>query len=206
MTETAVQENNTIQNEGWFIPDNMLTSYVSGSNDYSMGLPEDKQLSWFNFNLNLPLESEVEAKEKQIAIQQQVQLGIITVVQQPQIPQQSQQPIIQNNTFDGQVLPVEVIQFLEMRITPAFITMLNGKEVELSDIPTTQQPIQESSKPVIQTDTRILKPVIPSLVDEFVNKAKDKYSFRLDGKKGKTGRNDPCPCGSLRKFKECHGR
>jgi uncharacterized protein len=25
-------------------------------------------------------------------------------------------------------------------------------------------------------------------------------------KAGKTGRNDPCPCGSGRKFKECHGR
>jgi len=23
---------------------------------------------------------------------------------------------------------------------------------------------------------------------------------------GTTGRNDPCPCGSGRKFKQCHGR
>jgi uncharacterized protein YecA (UPF0149 family) len=25
-------------------------------------------------------------------------------------------------------------------------------------------------------------------------------------KKGKAGRNDPCPCGSGLKYKKCHGR
>jgi uncharacterized protein YecA (UPF0149 family) len=29
-------------------------------------------------------------------------------------------------------------------------------------------------------------------------------TFRRDA--GKVGRNDPCPCGSGRKFKQCHGR
>jgi len=28
---------------------------------------------------------------------------------------------------------------------------------------------------------------------------------RRDGKTGKVGRNDPCPCGSGRKYKKCHG-
>ncbi|UCE86345.1 MAG: SEC-C domain-containing protein, partial [Deltaproteobacteria bacterium] len=28
---------------------------------------------------------------------------------------------------------------------------------------------------------------------------------RLEGKAGKVGRNDPCPCGSGRKYKKCHG-
>ena len=36
-------------------------------------------------------------------------------------------------------------------------------------------------------------------------KAKEGDPASLLGKKQKVGRNDPCPCGSNKKFKKCHG-
>ncbi|MEY2731016.1 MAG: hypothetical protein RL584_2142, partial [Pseudomonadota bacterium] len=37
--------------------------------------------------------------------------------------------------------------------------------------------------------------------------AQDRLAVRTVQREGaKVGRNDPCPCGSGKKFKQCHGR
>ena len=41
--------------------------------------------------------------------------------------------------------------------------------------------------------------------DEIMNILADEEGRSHPGK-AKTGRNDPCPCGSGMKFKKCHGR
>lgn len=42
--------------------------------------------------------------------------------------------------------------------------------------------------------------------DEIPNNPGFKYLFSNDRKKSKVGRNDPCPCGSGKKYKKCCGR
>ena len=49
--------------------------------------------------------------------------------------------------------------------------------------------------------------------NEFGDRTKVRYSYNdiaqeVFGKRfgGKIGRNDPCPCGSGRKYKQCHGK
>ena len=37
-------------------------------------------------------------------------------------------------------------------------------------------------------------------------KVEAKPSIIISGEKKKVGRNDPCPCGSGKKYKQCHGR
>ena len=43
--------------------------------------------------------------------------------------------------------------------------------------------------------------------DAFVERSTGRKVFRNpDGTPMKVGRNDPCPCGSGKKYKKCHGR
>ena len=47
-------------------------------------------------------------------------------------------------------------------------------------------------------------PVVPEGADEGVAVAERVQPFVRPGEK--VGRNDPCPCGSGKKYKHCHGR
>ena len=40
----------------------------------------------------------------------------------------------------------------------------------------------------------------------LINDSEDKVSKKQPVKKQKIGRNDPCPCGSGKKYKQCHGK
>ena len=51
---------------------------------------------------------------------------------------------------------------------------------------------------------RLLAILAPYLPEPLVLKSAAKKSG--EGLRGKVGRNDPCPCGSGKKFKHCHGR
>ena len=57
------------------------------------------------------------------------------------------------------------------------------------------QPAPEPPRPSApQPDPRLRPPPTPEPVAPYVREAP------------KVGRNDPCPCGSGKKFKQCHGR
>jgi preprotein translocase subunit SecA len=50
-----------------------------------------------------------------------------------------------------------------------------------------------------------IKPPAPSLMAEAVG-ARTSPQAQTQGSTRKVGRNDPCPCGSGKKYKHCHGR
>ena len=40
----------------------------------------------------------------------------------------------------------------------------------------------------------------------FIEMSKSPSKKQMERKPPKVGRNDPCPCGSGKKFKKCHGK
>ena len=57
---------------------------------------------------------------------------------------------------------------------------------------------------------QVMTPEQKAKIEEMQRKAREeqlaKVSQENDPKKWHVGRNDPCPCGSGKKFKNCHGR
>lgn len=195
MTTMEAPENKSQeQTNEWFIPDNILTSYLDAANNYSETVTEN-DLKWFNFDIPVPQETPKEAKEREQATMHQVQLGILRVVNQPQQQQRPQQTQPQNVQPPQPALAPDVAQSMGCIITPAFISKLNGEDVNYDSIPAEQPP-------------QPIKPKQDDIVESIINNAaakKEKYKFSLTGKQ-KIGKNDPCPCGSGQKFKRCHGR
>jgi hypothetical protein len=183
----------------WFVSDNALTSYVNPKNDYKSEIATE-EIKWFNFNISTPAETEQEAKEREMATRQQIQLGILRVQQPPPSAPQIQESSKSNVQPPQHALDPEIARAMECRITPAFVSMLDGKPVDMQSTDQAQ-PIQHMATPEVK------KTVIDSLADQFVNQhkiEKEKYKFSLTGKK--IGKKDPCPCGSGHAFFRCHGR
>ena len=51
-------------------------------------------------------------------------------------------------------------------------------------------------------------PAVPSSqpIQSFPSKSKNTPGLPVEARRAKVGRNDPCPCGSGRKYKKCHGK
>jgi hypothetical protein len=183
----------------WFVSDNALTSYVNPKNDYKSEFGSE-EIKWFNFNISTPAETEQEAKEREMATRQQIQLGILRVQQAPPSPQPVQQSNGKVIQPPQHALDPEIAKAMECRITPAFVSMLDGKPVDMQSIP---EPTNNVGVNIIDPPKNKIDQMAEQLLN--ANKNSEKYKFSLNGKQ-KIGKNDPCPCGSGQKFKRCHGR
>ncbi|MFT6103186.1 MAG: preprotein translocase subunit SecA [Candidatus Endobugula sp.] len=94
-----------------------------------------------------------------------------------------------------------------------FQSMLQSIKEETVRIVTRVEPVSEERMAEMEAERRrqmeaemqMLHADSPSLIgDENVGRKQDDQTFVRDGKK--VGRNEPCPCGSGKKYKQCHGK
>ncbi len=70
-----------------------------------------------------------------------------------------------------------------------------------------REPAEKLAPPPMELHHAPPPPSMPIAMNPAANPARLPASARASGAaKSKTGRNDPCPCGSGRKYKHCHGR
>ncbi|MDD9874047.1 MAG: SEC-C metal-binding domain-containing protein, partial [Gammaproteobacteria bacterium] len=62
----------------------------------------------------------------------------------------------------------------------------------------------EAAAPTAAADTAATPPAPPGAPSSLSQPSQPSQPFVRTGKK--IGRNEPCPCGSGKKFKQCHGK
>ena len=88
---------------------------------------------------------------------------------------------------------------IQHQIVQSIFRIKPGKMKEAAQI-RQSQPVQQTTR----TNREIDQTTNGSVA--IKQKTKEGDAASLIGKKQKVGRNDPCPCGSNKKFKKCHGR
>jgi hypothetical protein len=73
------------------------------------------------------------------------------------------------------------------------------------DISTARRLIRELRAFTVSEEKRIELEGRVELIEQVALEAQARPAPRLKSIKGKIGRNDPCPCGSGRRYKKCHG-
>jgi preprotein translocase subunit SecA len=73
-------------------------------------------------------------------------------------------------------------------------------KVQIQSVPEQNEPVMGSSEPV----DLMSRPPAPQMT---LNRGEEPVGQRtVQRDQDKVGRNDPCPCGSGKKYKKCHGR
>jgi len=95
------------------------------------------------------------------------------------------------------------------RINDEVIKFLFRIRIESPDAPKLVKVEGVSIKPEAGSPQQSISAKVQKNIDRPMNEKDKKFlqtyeEMRKNGKK--VGRNDPCPCGSGKKFKKCHGR
>ena len=72
--------------------------------------------------------------------------------------------------------------------------------------PMTQEEQEAMMRQLLEQQKRLQQPAMADAAAAPAEEARDAFDEADPATWGNPGRNDPCPCGSGKKFKHCHGR